>query len=81
MTLKKLKELKKTVIIISHKRSTLADTDKLLVLDGGKVKSFGPQAEVLQQLWKPQVVANQPAAKPAPAVPASKPIPEVALKK
>ncbi|WP_088348186.1 MULTISPECIES: type I secretion system permease/ATPase [Rhodomicrobium] len=74
VTLKKLKELKKTVVIISHKRSTLADTDKLLVLDGGRVKSFGAQADVLQQLWKPQVVANQPpgaAPAPAPAAPAA----------
>jgi PrtD family type I secretion system ABC transporter len=61
VTLKRLKELRKTVVIISHKRSTLSDTDKLLVLDGGRVKSFGPRAEVLEQLWKPQVVAKQPA--------------------
>jgi PrtD family type I secretion system ABC transporter len=58
LTLRKLKELSKTVVIISHKRSTLADTDKLLVLDGGRIKSFGPRAEVLEQLWKPQVVAG-----------------------
>jgi PrtD family type I secretion system ABC transporter len=56
ITLKRLKEQRKTVIIISHKRSTLSDTDKLLVLDNGRVKSFGPRAEVLEQLWKPQVV-------------------------
>jgi ABC-type protease/lipase transport system fused ATPase/permease subunit len=65
MTLRKLKELRKTVMIISHKRSTLADTDKLLVLDGGRIKSFGPRAEVLEQLWKPQVVAGGAAAVPA----------------
>jgi PrtD family type I secretion system ABC transporter len=66
VTLKRLKELRKTVVIISHKRSTLADTDKLLVLDGGRVKSFGPRAQVLEQLWKPQVVANPAqAARPA----------------
>jgi PrtD family type I secretion system ABC transporter len=66
ITLKRLKELRKTVVIISHKRSTLSDTDKLLVLDGGRVKSFGPRDQVLEQLWKPQVVAQQAAA-PAPA--------------
>jgi ABC-type multidrug transport system ATPase subunit len=54
------------VIIISHKRSTLSDTDKLLVLDGGRVKTFGPREEVLQQLWKPQVVVNTPGGAPAP---------------
>jgi PrtD family type I secretion system ABC transporter len=63
MTLRKLKELRKTVMIISHKRSTLADTDKLLVLDGGRIKTFGPRAEVIEQLWKPQVVpGSAPAA-------------------
>jgi PrtD family type I secretion system ABC transporter len=70
VTLKRLKELRKTVVIISHKRSTLADTDKLLVLDGGRVKSFGPRAQVLEQLWKPQVVAN-PAQAARPADPAA----------
>jgi ABC-type protease/lipase transport system fused ATPase/permease subunit len=48
------------VIIISHKRSTLSDTDKLLVLESGRVKMFGPRDEVLQKLWTPQVVASQP---------------------
>lgn len=66
LTLRKLKELQKTVIIISHKRSTLSDTDKLLVLDAGRVKTFGPRAEVLQKLWKPQMVLNQPGAQPSP---------------
>jgi PrtD family type I secretion system ABC transporter len=70
ITLKRLKELRKTVVIISHKRSTLADTDKLLVLDSGRVKSFGPRAQVLEQLWKPQVVANPAQAAP-PAEPAT----------
>ncbi|NJM34160.1 MAG: type I secretion system permease/ATPase [Rhodomicrobium sp.] len=61
ITLKRLKKLGKTVMIISHKRSTLSDTDKLLVLDAGRVKMFGPRSEVLQKLWTPQVVADQPA--------------------
>ncbi len=58
LTLKQLKALRKTVIIISHKRSTLADMDKLLVLDAGRVKMFGPKAEVMNKLWTPQVVPN-----------------------
>ncbi len=61
ITLRRLKEMKKTVIIISHKRTTLADTDKLLVLDSARVKSFGPRDKVLQELWKPQVVPSKPA--------------------
>jgi ABC-type protease/lipase transport system fused ATPase/permease subunit len=80
ITLKRLKELRKTVIIISHKRSTLSDTDKLLVLDGGRVKTFGPREEVLQQLWKPQVVVNAPPGQaPAGAHPQTQAAPEMAL--
>jgi PrtD family type I secretion system ABC transporter len=56
LTLRRLKDLKRTVVIISHKRSTLADADKLLLLDAGKLMAFGPKAEVLRQLWTPQVV-------------------------
>jgi PrtD family type I secretion system ABC transporter len=58
VTLKRLKELKRTVIIISHKRSTLADMDKLLVLDGGRVKIFGPRVDVLKQLASQQAEAK-----------------------
>ena len=67
VTLKRLKELKRTVIIISHKRSTLSDMDKLLVLDGGRVKIFGPRTEVLRQLAAQQAEVNKPS--PVRAVP------------
>jgi ABC-type protease/lipase transport system fused ATPase/permease subunit len=67
VTLKRLKELKRTVIIISHKRSTLADMDKLLVLDGGRVKIFGPRVDVLKQLAAQQAEAKKPS--PVRAVP------------
>ncbi len=59
VTLRRLKKLGKTVMIISHKRSTLADMDKMLVLDAGRVKLFGPKDEVLQKLWAPQAVAGR----------------------
>jgi PrtD family type I secretion system ABC transporter len=50
LALKRLKALKRTVIVISHKRSILACADKLLVLDGGRIRKFGPRVEVLQEL-------------------------------
>jgi ABC-type protease/lipase transport system fused ATPase/permease subunit len=59
MTLQRLKENARTVIVISHKQGLLADADKLLVLDSGKMLTFGAKDEVLKALWKPQVVSTQ----------------------
>jgi PrtD family type I secretion system ABC transporter len=61
-TLRKMKELKRTIIIISHKRGALADADKLLVLDGGKVVAFDTRDEVLKTMWTPRVVQAKQAA-------------------
>ena len=62
LTLQQLKELSRTVIVISHKQGPLADADKLLVLECGKMLTFGPKDEVLKALWKPQAVNTQPRA-------------------
>ena len=45
------------VIIVAHRPSALAEIDKLLWLDGGVVRAFGPKAEVL-----PRLTGGQPAA-------------------
>lgn len=39
----------KTVIIISHRISTICDADKILVLDHGKVTEMGTHAELIRQ--------------------------------
>lgn len=39
-----------TFVIITHRRSVLAVTDKLLVLRDGQVQAFGPRDEVLKAL-------------------------------
>jgi ATP-binding cassette subfamily C exporter for protease/lipase len=46
-----------TFVIITHRRSVLAVTDKLLVLRDGQVQAFGPRDEVLKALQQrgPQV--------------------------
>ena len=41
-----------TFVIITHRRSVLAVTDKLLVLRDGQVQAFGPRDEVLQALQR-----------------------------
>ena len=52
-----------TFVIITHRRSVLAVTDKLLVLRDGQVQAFGPRDDVLAALQK----ANQEAAAKAQA--------------
>lgn len=57
--LKSAREAGCCVIVISHRNSILAVTDKLLVLRDGQVNLFGPTAEVMARLAP---------AKPTPAV-------------
>jgi ATP-binding cassette subfamily C exporter for protease/lipase len=45
-----LKEKTKTVVLITHRKSTLAACDKILVLSEGTLAAFGPRDEVLKAL-------------------------------
>jgi ABC-type protease/lipase transport system fused ATPase/permease subunit len=42
-----------TVVIISHKPNLLANVDKLLVLNAGRVEMFGPRAEIMARVTRP----------------------------
>jgi len=42
-----MKEQGKSVLIMAHRPAAIQECDKLLVLDGGSVKVFGPRDEVL----------------------------------
>ncbi len=55
-----LKERKRTVIIVSHRPRGLARADKILAMQGGKLRLFGPRKQVLEQL-----AAANPAQSPA----------------
>lgn len=68
-TLQRLKEDKATVIVVSHKMSTIATMDKLLVLHSGRVAQFGERQQVLQALQDAQQKAQQQMPKPKPAFP------------
>jgi len=64
------------VIIVAHRPSALAEIDKLLWLDAGVVRAFGPKAEVLPRLTgapppgqAPNQQPGQPGAQTAPAAP------------
>lgn len=48
--LKRLKEQGATVIIVTHKPALLPMTDKLLVLEAGRIKKFGPTEAVVNEL-------------------------------
>ena len=46
----RLRQLRKTVILISHRPSIIRETNKLLVLREGMVSAFGPTDQVLKDL-------------------------------
>jgi len=48
----RLRQMKKTVVLISHRPSIIRETNKLLVLRDGMVAAFGPTDQVLQDLAK-----------------------------
>ena len=49
-SLKALRDQKKTILLIAHRRSVMQDADRLLVLDGGRPKLLGPAKEVAARL-------------------------------
>lgn len=49
-----MKQAGVTLIVISHRPSILSGVDKLLVLREGMVELFGPRADVLAKLSRPQ---------------------------
>lgn len=56
------------VIVIAHRPSALAGLDKLLVLEDGQVKHFGPKQAVLRQSVKPVPSAASGGLRPVKAV-------------
>jgi len=48
-----LKEMKRTVILISHRQTTLNLVDKILILQAGATRLCGPRQEVLAKLGQP----------------------------
>lgn len=60
----RLKELKSTLVVVTHKPSLLAGVDKLLVMRDGQVAVFGPRDAVFQHLLEQQQKAQPQAASP-----------------
>ena len=49
----RLKAMGRTVLVISHRQSTVNSVDKILVLHSGIAHMFGPRAEVLAKIAQP----------------------------
>lgn len=67
-TLRSLKELGKTVLMITHRPQALAVADRILLLMDGRIRLFGPRDQVLAALAphpRPAGAPLQPAANPA----------------
>lgn len=54
-----------SVVLVTHRSSALAQADKLLVLNEGRLQAFGPSQEVLKALAGAQEAARTPNAAPA----------------
>ena len=57
-TIDALSALKVTMIIITHRSSILKKTNKLLILQEGQQKAFGPTQEIIQALQQAKVSAS-----------------------
>ena len=60
-----LKTTGTTVVLITHKINILATADKILVMAGGVVQSYGPRDEILSRLAGPRAVPSPPTQQPA----------------
>lgn len=69
-TLKELKAQGRTVFLVTHRLSSLAVVDKILVLNEGTVAAFGPRDQILAAMQgkQPMPAAQQPVARRLAAV-------------
>lgn len=67
-TIVRLKELGRTVVLITHKPALLKGADKLLLLRAGQMQAFGPAERVLQELQGSAKPAPTPALRVAPSL-------------
>jgi ATP-binding cassette subfamily C protein len=78
-TLKRAKEMRVTVVVITQRPAVLNSMDKLLILRAGRLEAFGPPSDVLLRLVRPGP-KPEPAAGALPA-PAPVPAPGSTAKK
>jgi ATP-binding cassette subfamily C protein len=64
-TLRRAKENNVTVVVVTQRPAVLNAMDRLLILRGGRIEAFGPPADVLVRLVRPDQAAAAAAATPA----------------
>ncbi|KQP89787.1 MULTISPECIES: type I secretion system permease/ATPase [unclassified Methylobacterium] len=64
-----LKAAGTTIVIVTHKLSLLTNADRVLVLNGGTVQTFGPAEQVLGQIAGPRAVPTRVPASGSAALP------------
>ena len=57
-TLKRAKEQRVTVVVITQRPAVLNCMDKLLILRAGRMEAFGPPSDVLLRLVRPAEKSN-----------------------
>ncbi|MCB1933055.1 type I secretion system permease/ATPase [Accumulibacter sp.] len=68
-TIRRLKAKKRTVVMVTHRMSTLAVADSILVLQEGTVKAHGPREQILEAMRSasaPEAGRARKPARPAP---------------
>ena len=55
-----MKDRGSTIVIISHRLNSVNFVDKILALNNGSIEVFGPRAEVLARMARPNVVTSMP---------------------
>jgi ABC-type protease/lipase transport system fused ATPase/permease subunit len=58
-TIVALKKKGTTVIVIAHRPSLLRDMDKVLILNKGAMRAFGPPAEVIPAVTRSKSVQDR----------------------
>ena len=54
-----------TIFVITHRTTMLSQLDRLLVISAGGVSMYGPRDQVMEELNKQQLAAQQKAAQVA----------------
>jgi len=59
LAIERMKSAGQTVIIIAHRPSAIARADKILVLEDGDIRAFGPRESVLRDLVRQSATSNE----------------------
>ncbi len=65
--LRELKQRGTTVVVVSHRPALMSQLDKIAVLRDGVLEAFGPVADVLRPVARPNASSERPAASSNPA--------------